>query len=213
MVGGRANLSCQLVAGRKEPQRAPRLGTRFIAQPTLQARSRRPCSVRPSRSCLTHTPSSSLFVSVHLSLPQLDPSSTQLIPAHRHFPASMAPSRRAASSHGAAAHSRQLPGAACESCRRRKLRCKMRPVASSRAPTSGTRVKHGCANLRENDKNNPGDRRRPQCGTCASAGTICEVSGTRLARGPKKGDLKALRSRIGESTASPLLARNVSEGL
>ncbi|KAJ4286913.1 hypothetical protein N0V88_007858 [Collariella sp. IMI 366227] len=37
---------------------------------------------------------------------------------------------------------------------------------------------------------------RPQCGTCADAGIICEVNTNRLARGPKKGDLKALRSRI-----------------
>ena len=44
-----------------------------------------------------------------------------------------------------------------------------------------------------------GDRRRPHCGTCVEAGIICEVNANRLARGPKKGDLKALRSRIGES--------------
>lgn len=44
-----------------------------------------------------------------------------------------------------------------------------------------------------------GDRRRPHCGTCVEAGIICEVNVNRLARGPKKGDLKALRSRIGES--------------
>jgi hypothetical protein len=43
-----------------------------------------------------------------------------------------------------------------------------------------------------------GDRQRPQCGTCADAGIVCEVNNNRLARGPKKGDLKALRSRIGE---------------
>ncbi|KAK0715944.1 fungal-specific transcription factor domain-containing protein [Lasiosphaeris hirsuta] len=40
------------------------------------------------------------------------------------------------------------------------------------------------------------DRQRPQCGTCADAGIVCEVNNNRLARGPKKGDLKALRSRI-----------------
>jgi len=45
----------------------------------------------------------------------------------------------------------------------------------------------------------PGDRQRPQCGTCADAGIVCEINNNRLARGPKKGDLKALRSRIGES--------------
>jgi hypothetical protein len=43
-----------------------------------------------------------------------------------------------------------------------------------------------------------GDRQRPQCGTCADAGVICEINHNRLARGPKKGDLKALRCRIGQ---------------
>lgn len=43
-----------------------------------------------------------------------------------------------------------------------------------------------------------GDRQRPQCGTCADAGIVCEINNNRLARGPKKGDLKALRSRIGK---------------
>ncbi len=46
---------------------------------------------------------------------------------------------------------------------------------------------------------NTGDRQRPHCGTCVEAGIFCEVNNNRLARGPKKGDLKALRSRIGES--------------
>ncbi|KAK3898828.1 fungal-specific transcription factor domain-containing protein [Staphylotrichum tortipilum] len=81
----------------------------------------------------------------------------------------MAVSRRTGSNHGVASsssgHSRQLPGSACEECRKRKLRC---------------------------------DRQRPQCGTCVDAGIACEVNNNRLARGPKKGDLKALRSRIGE---------------
>ncbi|KAK3936680.1 pyrimidine pathway regulatory protein 1 [Diplogelasinospora grovesii] len=40
------------------------------------------------------------------------------------------------------------------------------------------------------------DRAKPQCGTCADAGVPCEVSTQRLTRGPKRGDLKALRSRI-----------------
>ncbi|KAK3318199.1 fungal-specific transcription factor domain-containing protein [Apodospora peruviana] len=40
------------------------------------------------------------------------------------------------------------------------------------------------------------DRQRPQCGTCAEAGIVCEVNSNRQARGPKKGDLKALRTRI-----------------
>ncbi|KAL2193907.1 fungal-specific transcription factor domain-containing protein [Corynascus similis CBS 632.67] len=77
----------------------------------------------------------------------------------------MAVHKRTSSSHGVGGTSqpRQLPGAACEECRKRKLRC---------------------------------DRQRPQCGTCADAGIVCEINNNRLARGPKKGDLKALRSRI-----------------
>ncbi|KAK3399712.1 fungal-specific transcription factor domain-containing protein [Sordaria brevicollis] len=74
----------------------------------------------------------------------------------------MPASRRTSSTDGPP-QPRQLPGSACEECRKRKLRC---------------------------------DRQRPQCGTCADAGIVCEVNHNRLARGPKKGDLKALRSRI-----------------
>lgn len=77
----------------------------------------------------------------------------------------MPASRRTSSTDGPP-QPRQLPGSACEECRKRKLRC---------------------------------DRQRPQCGTCADAGIVCEVNHNRLARGPKKGDLKALRSRIGKS--------------
>ncbi|KAK4040640.1 hypothetical protein C8A01DRAFT_46105 [Parachaetomium inaequale] len=77
----------------------------------------------------------------------------------------MAASRRTGSSHGVGTteQPRQLPGSACEECRKRKLRC---------------------------------NRQRPQCGTCADAGIVCEINHNRLPRGPKKGDLKALRSRI-----------------
>lgn len=48
------------------------------------------------------------------------------------------------------------------------------------------------------------DRNRPQCGTCADAGVTCEVGTSRLRRGPKKGGLKALRSRVGTSIESLL---------
>ncbi|KAK4184686.1 pyrimidine pathway regulatory protein 1 [Podospora australis] len=58
---------------------------------------------------------------------------------------------------------RQLPGSACEECRKRRVRC---------------------------------DRQKPQCGTCAETGVSCQFSTVRLARGPKKGELKALRSRV-----------------
>jgi hypothetical protein len=45
------------------------------------------------------------------------------------------------------------------------------------------------------------DRARPSCGACAEAGTTCVVPQNRPARGPKKGQLNALRSRIGEYMA------------
>ncbi|KAI0842742.1 fungal-specific transcription factor domain-containing protein [Hypoxylon sp. FL0890] len=40
------------------------------------------------------------------------------------------------------------------------------------------------------------DRVRPQCGTCAETGITCVVVDKRPQRGPKKGQLKALRSRV-----------------
>ncbi|KAK3323349.1 fungal-specific transcription factor domain-containing protein, partial [Cercophora scortea] len=40
------------------------------------------------------------------------------------------------------------------------------------------------------------DRQKPNCGTCADAGIECYVNTNRLARGPKRGDLKALRNRV-----------------
>ena len=105
----------------------------------------------------------------------------------------MAASRRIGSSHGpgSAGQPRQLPGPACEECRKRKLRCKecaqRKPIASLIGTDADTKPQP------------TGDRQRPQCGTCADAGIVCEINNNRLARGPKKGDLKALRSRIGKS--------------
>lgn len=40
------------------------------------------------------------------------------------------------------------------------------------------------------------DRQRPQCGACANAQIPCEVNDRRTPRGPKKGSIGALRSRI-----------------
>jgi hypothetical protein len=64
--------------------------------------------------------------------------SLPLLPNPNHWPPlspssfPMAASRRIGSSHGAAStgQSRQLPGSACEECRKRKLRCK-KPVLTS----------------------------------------------------------------------------------
>ncbi|KAF4454628.1 citrinin biosynthesis transcriptional activator [Fusarium austroafricanum] len=40
------------------------------------------------------------------------------------------------------------------------------------------------------------DRTRPQCATCAEAGTACVVIDKRPPRGPKKGQIKALKNRV-----------------
>ncbi|KAK8075459.1 fungal-specific transcription factor domain protein [Apiospora hydei] len=59
---------------------------------------------------------------------------------------------------------RQLPGPACEECRRRRSRC---------------------------------DRVRPKCGLCTEIGRNCVIMNKRSQRGPKKGQLEELRSRVG----------------
>ncbi|KAL4869561.1 hypothetical protein BDV12DRAFT_76062 [Aspergillus spectabilis] len=41
------------------------------------------------------------------------------------------------------------------------------------------------------------DRQRPQCQVCYESGLECKVSTTRLPRGPRKGQLRTLRTRIG----------------
>ena len=43
------------------------------------------------------------------------------------------------------------------------------------------------------------DRRRPQCQVCFETGIDCKISTTRLPRGPRKGQLRTLRTRIGKS--------------
>jgi hypothetical protein len=43
------------------------------------------------------------------------------------------------------------------------------------------------------------DRGRPKCGFCAESGAACVVVGKRQQRGPKKGQLSAMRSQIGSS--------------
>lgn len=47
------------------------------------------------------------------------------------------------------------------------------------------------------------DRVRPLCGGCAENGTLCLVNENRPQRGPKKGQLQALRSRVGNYFFSP----------
>lgn len=43
------------------------------------------------------------------------------------------------------------------------------------------------------------DRQRPQCQVCYESGLECKISTTRLPRGPRKGQLRTLRTRIGRS--------------
>ncbi len=77
----------------------------FIDQHTLQACASRPGPSLPS--CLT--PDSTTFA------------------AHRHFPPWQHPGVQEAVTgccRRSSGHSRQLPGSACEECRKRKLRCK-----------------------------------------------------------------------------------------
>ena len=59
---------------------------------------------------------------------------------------------------------RQRAGAACEECRRRKLRC---------------------------------DGKQPQCEPCFEAGVLCVTPTNHPQRGPKRGHLKALQTRMG----------------
>ena len=63
--------------------------------------------------------------------------------------------------------SRQRAGAACEECRRRKLRC---------------------------------DGKQPQCEPCFEAGVQCVTPTNHPQRGPKRGHLKALQTRMGSAS-------------
>ena len=48
------------------------------------------------------------------------------------------------------------------------------------------------------------DGQRPQCRVCQESGVTCEVTTQRATRGPKKGYMKALKSRVGESSVTSL---------
>ncbi|CEJ81464.1 hypothetical protein VHEMI01586 [[Torrubiella] hemipterigena] len=52
------------------------------------------------------------------------------------------------------------------------------------------------------------DRVRPQCGTCAELGYVCVVNEKRPQRGPKKGQMNALRARVA-TLERQLNARNI----
>ncbi|KAL3479701.1 hypothetical protein BJX99DRAFT_255424 [Aspergillus californicus] len=57
------------------------------------------------------------------------------------------------------------------------------------------------------------DRQRPQCQVCYESGLECKISTARLPRGPRKGQLRTLRTRIGRlllSKSSKTLAERVA---
>ncbi|KAK2608937.1 hypothetical protein QQS21_002513 [Conoideocrella luteorostrata] len=62
--------------------------------------------------------------------------------------------------------------------------------------TAGTRQQPGLACEECRRRKGRCDRVRPQCGVCAEAGRNCVVVDKRSQRGPKKGQLKDLRSRV-----------------
>ena len=64
--------------------------------------------------------------------------------------------------------------------------------------TTGTRQQPGLACEECRRRKARCDRVRPQCGICAEAGRKCVVVDKSSQRGPKKGQLKDLRSRVGE---------------
>ncbi|KAI0973113.1 hypothetical protein F4678DRAFT_478321 [Xylaria arbuscula] len=67
---------------------------------------------------------------------------------------------------------RQLPGFACEECRKRKARC---------------------------------DRVQPRCGVCSEYDVPCVTMDKRPRRGPKKGQVDMMRSRIGDRVTLAML--------
>lgn len=67
---------------------------------------------------------------------------------------------------------RQRPGLACERCRHRRLKCDGAQPQADGGPA--------------------------KCSPCAKNNADCEVDSNRLPRGPKKGYIDSLRSRVGE---------------
>lgn len=49
------------------------------------------------------------------------------------------------------------------------------------------------------------DRGRPKCGFCTETGTTCVIVDKRQQRGPKKGQLNAMRSQIGSFISVPVM--------
>lgn len=69
------------------------------------------------------------------------------------------------------------------------------------SPTSGkprARQRPACEECRRRKLRCDG--KKPRCSTCEHAGTECDINTNRVPRGPKKGYLIALQSKIGESS-------------
>ncbi|KAL4930375.1 Zn(II)2Cys6 transcription factor [Aspergillus undulatus] len=68
--------------------------------------------------------------------------------------------------------------------------------STSHAHTSRQRPGSACEECRRRKVRC--DRQRPQCQVCYESGLECKISTTRLPRGPRKGQLRTLRTRIGK---------------
>ncbi|KAL2831658.1 fungal-specific transcription factor domain-containing protein [Aspergillus pseudoustus] len=70
-------------------------------------------------------------------------------------------------------------------------------LATSTSPVHSSRQRPGSACEECRRRKVRCDRQRPQCQVCFESGLECKISTTRLPRGPRKGQLRTLRTRIG----------------
>ncbi|KAJ0416961.1 fungal-specific transcription factor domain-containing protein [Aspergillus carlsbadensis] len=86
-------------------------------------------------------------------------------------------------------------------------------LSSSTSPAHSSRQRPGSACEECRRRKVRCDRQRPQCQVCYESGLECKISTTRLPRGPRKGQLRTLRTRIGRfvfSKSSRTLAERVA---
>ncbi|KAL3462084.1 fungal-specific transcription factor domain-containing protein [Aspergillus heterothallicus] len=69
-------------------------------------------------------------------------------------------------------------------------------ISSSTSPVHSSRQRPGSACEECRRRKVRCDRQRPQCQVCFESGLECKISTTRLPRGPRKGQLRTLRTRI-----------------
>ncbi|KAL2801777.1 fungal-specific transcription factor domain-containing protein [Aspergillus granulosus] len=83
------------------------------------------------------------------------------------------------------------------SCRETRRLFQMKTeLASSASPAHSSRQRPGSACEECRRRKVRCDRQRPQCQVCFESGLECKISTTRLPRGPRKGQLRTLRTRI-----------------